>query len=226
VDQSLKQVASAMRTFAIYHLIECLKPFADFFFGINFSVQREFQDPTINLVCGHCYLNNLRKANEGDRRRCVIPQTTRCASGLFRFWCLLIEMLTQTNRFLPVSGSALRMSHSSQRNAIASSCPRDGHRLTYGSAIPTPVENDRRQRVGSCGDASLMNVRSILAVNERTVSASEAVHDGNNAAAFWDASNEKRAAFTARHQDQITQNRTRSFVSISNRDRQSRCGCD
>lgn len=91
---------------------------------------------------------------------------------------------------------------------------------------PTPVENDRRQRVGSCGDASLMNVRSILAVNERTVSASEAMHDGNNAAVFWDASNEKRAAFTARHQDQITQNRTRSFVSISNRDRQSRCGCD
>jgi hypothetical protein len=62
LDQSLKQITPAMRPFHVYDLVECLKPFADFFFGINFPVQRKLEYSIINLVCGHRYLNNFENS--------------------------------------------------------------------------------------------------------------------------------------------------------------------
>jgi len=41
--------------------------------------------------------------------------------------------------------------------------------------------------MGSCGDASLMVIRSILAANQVTVSAGGRTNGGDDAAVFWDA---------------------------------------
>ena len=62
LNQRIKQRTSAMRASAFHDLVECLKPFVDFLFGINFAVQRKLENAIVNFVSGHRYLNNPRNS--------------------------------------------------------------------------------------------------------------------------------------------------------------------
>ena len=58
LHQRFQQVAAATRAFLVDHLVERLKPFGNFFFGVHLRVRGKFQNARRKFLCGHRYLES------------------------------------------------------------------------------------------------------------------------------------------------------------------------